>query len=114
MKSRRFELFERMVGGLPAKGVFRAVQLEAWMIKDDLAYHRDSLSEDAVSILSFSYFLYAAKSGGPFFHRALPAEHIPFYHETVKRLIGAGELPYTAREQFDDAFLSDFMKKIAA
>jgi len=95
-------------------GVLRAIALEARMIKDDLIYHRDSLSEDAVSILSFNHFLHAAKSGSPFFHRTLPPEHMPFCHEVVKRLIDAGELPYTAKEQFDDAFLRDFMKRIAA
>jgi hypothetical protein len=114
MKSRRFELFERVVGGLPAKGALRAIELEARMIKDDLICRREIHCEDAISILNFCHFLHAAKSGGPFFQGVLSAEHMPFYDEIVKRLISAGELPQAAKKQFDDVFLSDFMKRIAA
>jgi hypothetical protein len=114
MKSRRFELFKEMVGSVPAKGVLRAIELEEWMIKDDLAHHRDLLVEDAVSISDFSRFLHAARSGEPVSHGSLPVEHLPYYQEVVKRLIDAGELSYTAQEQFENAFLSDFMGRIAA
>jgi hypothetical protein len=114
MKTRRFELFEEMVGSLPVKGVLRAIELEARMVKDDLACRRDLLFVDAVSILNFGHFLHAVKTGGPFFHGTLPGEHMLFYHEVVKRLVDAGELPYTAKEQFDEVFLSDFLKRIAA
>jgi hypothetical protein len=114
MNSRRFELFKEMVGSVPAKGVLRAIALEEWMIKDDLAHHRDLLVEDIVSISGFCHFLHAARSGETLSHGSLPVEHLPFYQEVVKRLVDAGELPYAAQEQFENVFLSDFMGRIAA
>jgi hypothetical protein len=121
MKSQRFELFQEMVCRAPAQGILRAIELEEWLIIDviidHLANQRDLLLEDIISILSFRRFLDAVKSGkvgGAFSHGVLPGEHIPFYHETVKRMIEAGELPDTAQQQFDDAFSSEVMKETAA
>jgi hypothetical protein len=109
MSTRRFELFKEMVSSVPVKCVLRAIELEERMIKDDLAYQRDSLLEDVTSILGFSRFLHAAKSHDFCSHWALPGEHVMFYQETVRRLIAAAELPYTALEQFSDVFFSEYM-----
>ena len=115
MNSRRFELFKDMIGCVPAKGVLRAIGLEQWMIKDDLANQRDMAVEDAVSILSFCSFLQKAKAGEQAHCDGVPEEHLPFYRATVERLVDAGELPYTAMERFDEAFFSDeFHRRLAA
>jgi hypothetical protein len=114
MISRRFDLFIEMVGWMPAKAVLRAIELEEGMIKDGLLKHRDLLFDDVVSISGFSGFLHAARSGTSFSHGRLPMEHLPFYRGIVKRLVEAGELPYTAQEQFDETFLDHFIERIAA
>jgi hypothetical protein len=114
MKSRRFELFKEMVRSVPAKGVLRAIDLEQWMIKDDLAHQRELLFDDVISISSFCHFLHAAKLGEPLPHASLPPENMAFCQEVVKRLIEAGELPYVAQERFENAFQNDFMDRIAA
>ena len=115
MNSRRFELFKDMIQGVPAKGVLRASELEQWMIKDDLANQRDVALEDTLSILCFCRFLERTKAGEPVHCGGVPEEHLSFYRATVERLIDAGELPYVAKEQFDEAFFqNEPTRKLAA
>ncbi len=84
------------------------------MIQDDLACQRDVPLHDAASFLSFSHFLKAAKASEDIHPASLPPEHVPFYHETVERLVEAHELPANATEQFDNAFADNFLNAIAA
>lgn len=114
MISRRFELFKDMIGCIPAKGVLRAIELEQWMIKDDLANQRETPLEDTVSLLCFCRFLQKSKAGESIHSGDLPEEHLSFYRATVERLVDAGELPYTAVEQFNEAFPGEFIRKLAA
>jgi hypothetical protein len=114
MKTRRFELFTEMIGCVPAKAVLRAIELEEWMVKDDLLNHRDLLFGDASSILTFSHFLHAVKAGEPFPPGTLPSEHIPVYQEIVKRLMDTGDLPYSAQQQFEEVFQNSFLRQLAA
>ncbi len=98
-----------MIRSVPVKCVLRAIELEEQMIKDDLANQRDLFFADVASILGFSRFLQAAKFREFFSHGVLPEDHVLFYQETVKRLIDAAELPYTAEQQFSDVFFSEYM-----
>lgn len=114
MNSRRFELFKDMIEGVPAKGVLRASEREQWMIRDDLANQRELELKDTLSILCFCRFLQKTKAGELVHCGGVPEEHLSFYRATVERLVDAGELPYTAREQFDEAFFSEPTRKLAA
>ena len=109
-----FVAFSRTIEGIPAEAVLRAVELERWMIQDDLAHKRTMPIFDALSILGFCHFLKAIKLGMEIHPSALPVEHVPFYGKTVGRLVEAGELPLSAREQFDTAFSDGFLTSLAA
>ena len=102
-----------MIESIPDKGVLRAVELERWMIQDDLANKRTVPIHDATSILDFCHFLTAAKLGGEIHPSVLPMEHVPFYRETVGRLMKAGELPAYAIEHFDATFSDAFLTSLA-
>lgn len=99
-----FDKFARMIDGIPAKGVPRAVERQCQMVEDDLAHKRTLPLKEADSILSFHRFLKAVAGGAQVSSTALPANHIVFYRETVERLVEAGELPSSAEERFDAAF----------
>jgi hypothetical protein len=105
-----FIAFSRTIAGIPAKAILRAMELEIWMIQDDLAHNRTMPIEDAFSILGFCQFLRAIRLGVHVHLSALPMEHLPFYRETVGRLIESGELPSDAGEQFDTAFSDGFLQ----
>jgi hypothetical protein len=109
-----FAVFSRTIDGIPAKAVPRAVELERWLIQDDLAHQRNVSIHDAASILCFCHFLMAAKSGEEIHPSVLPMEHVPFYRQTVERLVEAGELPSTAIAQFDITFSDGFLSAMAA
>ncbi|HEV2327902.1 MAG TPA: hypothetical protein VGY56_03830 [Verrucomicrobiae bacterium] len=105
MEFRIFELFARMVRKLPAEGILKTLDLECRMLKNDIEHNRLPLPKDASSIFYFKEFVHAVKlgqtlNGG----RALPADHIEFFKETIVRLVLAGELPQAAMDQFDRAF----------
>ena len=109
-----FMSFSRIIGLIPAKTVLRAVELERWMIQDHLTSPQAEHRHDAVSILSFWYFLRSVRFGEEMHPASPPPEHLPFYRETVERLVEARELPANATEQFDYAFADDFLNVIAA
>jgi hypothetical protein len=109
MKYDLFVAFSRTIEGIPAKAILRTMELEMWMIQDDLAHNRTIPIEDAFSILGFCQFLKAIQIGVQTHPIALPLEHLPFYRETVGRLIESGELPSDAREQFDHALPSGLL-----
>lgn len=102
-----FQPFARMIDGLPAHAVCRAVELECRMLSDDLACHRDEPQDEVFSIECFHLFLQAAKDG-----RRMAAtyylsdEQFDFYRKTVERLIAASELPPDALKHFDGMFFT--------
>lgn len=109
-----FVAFSRTIENIPAQAVLRAVELERWMIQDDLAHQRTVPLHEAASILCFCNFLKTAKFGGEIHPSVLPMEHVPFYRKIVERLIEAGELPSSAKGQFDVTFEDGFLTLHAA
>jgi hypothetical protein len=103
-----------MIDSVPAKGVLRAVALECRMLQDDLARKRNPSRGDARSISTFYNFLKSAAGGTGIAPVTLPIQHIVFYKKTVERLIEAGELPYEAKEQFHEIFLTGFVKALVS
>jgi hypothetical protein len=100
-----------MIDNIPAKGVLRAVELECQMLQHDAVQKRQTLSpEDTRSISVFYNFLKSAADGICIPPRTLPIQHIVFYKKTLERLIESEQLPYEAKEQFHETFLSSFVK----
>lgn len=100
-----FSPFARMVRGLPAKAIGKALELEYRMLVDDLQSNRYALTEEARSILCFREFIQTAKFGGTmYFATEFSLEHYEFYKQTIIRLIDADELPLEALEEFDHLF----------
>src|ERR1700722_12629437 len=62
-----FEIFSETIGDIPAKGILWAIEMERWMIQDDLVNKRTLSILDTISILRFCNFLKAAKHGAGFF-----------------------------------------------
>lgn len=113
MNPRLFERFTAMIDKVPAKGVVRAAELECQMLQSDLARKRTLPIEEVRSILAFCEFLkMRLATRAP--HCALPMQHLGFYRKTVERLIEARELPSEAKEQFDEAFSSGFVRSLNA
>lgn len=104
-----FERFIAMIDSVPAKGVLKAVAHECQMAQNGLARKRTPSPGDARSIIAFYIFLKSAAGGICVTPIALPIQHIIFYKKTIERLIEAGELPYAAKEQFHETFLSGFV-----
>ena len=114
MNPRLFERFTAMIDKVPAKGVVRAAELECQMLQSDLARKRTLPIEEVRSILAFCEFLKNAACNARAPHCALPMQHLGFYRKTVERLIEARELPSEAKEQFDEAFSSGFVRSLNA
>lgn len=114
MRLHLFETFCKTIKSIPAKGVFKVIELEQRMIERDLAFNRIRSIGAAASILNFCHFLKAMKIGADIFPSVLPVEHVPFYRETVERLVAAEELPANAKDRFDAIFSRGFFEAIAA
>lgn len=104
MGSRLFQLFCEMIDGAPASAVLSVAEVERRMFVKDLATGR--MLPDAVtnSILSFCTFLRAVATEGRPFSVPLPIDHLALYRNTVERLVDAGELPFFAKELFDETY----------
>jgi hypothetical protein len=102
--ARVFELFAGMIDSIPARAVFKAIELERRMILDDLEHERDLPFDDTVSVLNFCHFLEAARLGEQIYSCVLPTKYVMFLRKTVQRLINAGELDRGALKNFDDTF----------
>jgi hypothetical protein len=83
------------------------------MLEDDLKYNRTSSRRNASSVLNFCQFLKTAGDGTAMTPANLPLQHVARYHEIVARLIEAGELPVSAKQQFDLTFGTGFFKTLA-
>lgn len=101
-----FDRFARKIAAVPAREVLNALDLKCKILQDDLGTYRSAFTEDAFSILCFRQFLRSARMGSPAdFIRSFPADHIELYKQLVVRLVKAGELPPSAMEWFDTAFV---------
>lgn len=95
-----------MIGNIPASVILEALDAECKMLEDDVKHSRLKLTGDALSIFCFRGFVQMVKRGNVLRCATdLPPEHIEFYKETVIRLIRAGELPSSAVNEFDWAFI---------
>jgi hypothetical protein len=101
-----FYIFSRVIRGLPGSAIVRALDAECEMLEEDVEHYRAHLTEDILSILCFRGFVRMAKADSVM-HCCLrmPPDHLEFYKETIARLIQEGELPPSAKDQFDDAFI---------
>jgi hypothetical protein len=113
VRLRRFDLFVHIIDRTPTNTVLDAIKLEHWMLEDDLLYKRVAETREVDSILHFCQFIAAVTEEDKILPVKLPAKHITFYRNVLLRLIEAGELPATAKEQFNDTFGSDYLKAIA-
>jgi hypothetical protein len=113
MRTHLFEAFAEMVDGLPDEGILKAIELERQMLKDDLLYKRVS-DEEVASIFIFCEFIKTVVEEDAMIPTELPTDQIACFRKIVMRLIRAGELPFTAREQFDLTFSSSFLTALAS
>jgi hypothetical protein len=104
MHSYLFDSFARMIESVPPKAVIRAAEAERRMVEDDLESQRAVPDEEATSVLGFCNFLTAAARGVLVVLPIAPIEHCAFYRKVVQRLVEAGELPFTVKDQFDRTF----------
>jgi hypothetical protein len=106
MSHRLFELFAKMVAGLPVRAILKVLDLECLMLEADAVNHRLAFPEDAHSILCFQQFVQTARTGRAMrYLKLLPPDQIEFFKETTVRLVLADELPPSALAQFDHAFI---------
>ena len=100
-----FHSFCAVVAGSPSKAVIKAVHLEAGMLRAQFTNDQKGMPQtDVQSILTFSEFLQNALAGTPASYVPPPIGHLPFYRKTLERLIGSGDLPWQARDLFNEAF----------
>ena len=99
-----FESFIEMAERLPPKAVKEALDRESKMVESDLIHDRVLSWMDGFSIMIFHRFIEAVKVHDKLIAVVLPPEHVAAYRELVKKLVRAGELPYNALRDFDDAF----------
>ena len=112
MKTELFEAFAEMIDGIPTAGILKAIERERQMLKDDLLYKRVSVKEVA-SIFSFCEFIKAVTEEDGMVPVELPENQIVSFRKIVMRLVDAGELPASAKEQFDLTFPSGFVRVLA-
>jgi hypothetical protein len=109
-----FNSFSTTIDEMPTEGIFGVLELERWMIEDDLARKRTLPIEEARSILSFCHFVDAVKHGSQISPAVLPMMHVVFYRGTVRRLIEAELLPFNTSEQFENTFSHVLFQSTAA
>ena len=101
-----FNIFSKVIRNLPVPVILRTLDAECKMLEDDVEHYRSNLTEDILSILSFRGFIQMAKADNVMrCCLRMPREHFEFYRETISRLMQAGELPPSAMDEFDHAFL---------
>jgi len=101
-----FSIFSRVIRALPSPAILQALDAECKMLEDDVEHYRSNVTEDILSILCFRVFVQMAKADSVMrCILRMPLDHVEFYKETIARLIQAGELPPSAMDQFDDAFV---------
>lgn len=102
-----FDLFAEKIITMPAKAIVDALGLDCKILEFDLRAYRPAFAEDEYSILCFRQFLRSAKSGSRVYpRRCLPPDHLELYKHTIVRLVHEAELPSTAMEDFEGAFVA--------
>ena len=102
-----FDLFAAKIIAMPAKAILGALGLHCKILEQDLSRHRSAFAQDEYSILCFRQFIFSARSGGGIYpRRCLPPDHLELYKHTVIRLVHVDELPSTAMDDFDGAFVA--------
>jgi hypothetical protein len=100
---------------MPTKGILLAVERQQRMMEEDLVNERNLDEGEVMSVLNFCQFIKAVKLGlnapSPC---VVPVGHVAFYRKIVEKLIEAGELPAYAKNQYDEVFAKDFLKRLAA
>ena len=103
-----------MIDGSAAEAILPLAESERQMIERDAAIGRVELTANTASILSFCRFLHSIAAGGAVFSVPLPIDHLAFYRNTVERLIEAGELPFFAKERFDEIFCGSLARALGS
>ena len=107
MRYESFDFFAEKITTMPAKSILGELDLDCKLLEEDLSAHRSSFAEDEYSVLCFRQFVRSAKSGaGVFPRRCVPAYHLELYKHTVVRLVHERQLPSTAMDHFDGAFVA--------
>jgi len=96
-----------MADRLPPTAIKQALDRESHMIETDLIHDRALSWLDGFSIMVFHRFIEAVRIHDHLVAVVLPPEHVAGYRELVKKLVRAGELPYNAIKEFDDAFVGE-------
>jgi hypothetical protein len=91
---------------IPVRAIFKTLELESHMLREDLLKGRPVSISEAQSVLEFYEFIRSVKEGAPARKSAFagPIHHVPFYRKIVDRLVEAQELPVTAKTQFETTF----------
>jgi hypothetical protein len=101
-----FDRFAEKIIAMPAKTILKVLALNCELLEQDLRPHRSSFAPDEYSILCFRQFIRSARSGRRIYpKRCLPPNHLQLYKHTVIRLVHVDELPQTAMNDFDGAFV---------
>jgi hypothetical protein len=102
-RPRLFDCFSEMILEIPAKSIIRVLGRESYMLEVDLANQRTLPPSDVGSILIFSRFVEAVcRRTHLSSSSAIPHVHMVFYRKVIGRLIEAGELPATAKEELEN------------
>ena len=99
---------------IPVRAIFKTLELESHMLREDLLKGRPVSISEAQSILEFYEFIRSTKEGAPARKTAFagPIHHVAFYRKIVDRLVEAQELPVTAKTQFEMTFAEGSLASI--
>lgn len=101
-----FQVFSRTISRLPAQAVLKTLDAECEAIRVELENGRNHATPDELSVLCFREYVRLVKRKAVVpCSKILPPDHLEFFKETIVRLIQEGELPASAMEEFDFAFL---------
>jgi len=114
MSSYHFESFCVTIGQLPPPVVVKFAARERQTIEDDFQRFNKELREEELSIWNFCRFLENAATGVDIPPCLLPSDHVKAYRAIVVKLVQAGQLPASAKQQFDTTFTAGFFQACAA
>jgi hypothetical protein len=110
MRPSQFEAFAEMVETISPRAIIAALEWEIPILEKILAHTRPvAPSVEAESILEFCRFVAAARRGMTveFSAATLSSRQRELYRKTVARLVDAEELPFTAKQKFDQLAFND-------
>ncbi|HEX3628270.1 MAG TPA: hypothetical protein VH280_22915 [Verrucomicrobiae bacterium] len=92
---------------MPAKAIVDVLELNCKLLEQDLRPHRSAFGLDEYSVLCFRQFVRSARLGaGVCPRRCLPPDHLELYKHTIVRLVHVDELPSSAMDAFEAAFVA--------